>query len=35
MNHYETVFLLTPVLSDVQMKGSGKKIQSDFGGRRC
>ena len=35
MNHYETVFILTPVLSDVQMKEAVEKIQSDFGGRRC
>lgn len=29
MNHYETVFILTPVLSDVQMKEAVEKIQND------
>jgi len=29
-NHYETVFILTPVLSDVQMKETVKKIKKLF-----
>lgn len=28
MNHYETVFILTPVLSDVQMKEAVEKFKS-------
>ena len=28
MNHYETVFILTPVLSDVQMKEAVDKFKS-------
>ena len=40
MNQYETVFILTPVLSDVQMKeavdeGSGRKVQGYLDTRRC
>ena len=27
MNHYETVFILTPVLSDAQMKEAAEKIK--------
>ena len=27
MNHYETVFILTPVLSDVQMKEAVEKFE--------
>ena len=27
MNHYETVFILTPVLSDVQMKEAVDKFK--------
>ena len=34
MNQYETVFILTPVLSDNQMKGSGREIQRSFWQRR-
>ena len=30
MNQYETVFILTPVLSDVQMKEAVEKIQRRF-----
>ena len=29
MNHYETVFILTPVLSDVQMKEAVEKFKTD------
>ena len=29
MNQYETVFILTPVLSDVQMKEAVEKFKSD------
>ena len=28
MNHYEAVFILTPVLSDVQMKEAVEKFKS-------
>lgn len=28
LNHYETVFILTPVLSDVQMKEAVEKVKS-------
>ena len=28
MNHYETVFILTPVLSDVQMKEAVEKFKT-------
>ena len=28
MNHYETVFILTPVLSDAQMKEAGEKFKT-------
>ena len=37
MNQYETVFILTPVLSDVQMKeeGSGREVQSYPDKGRC
>ena len=28
MNHYETVFILTPVLSDVQMKEAVEKFKA-------
>ena len=28
MNHYETVFILTPVLSDVQMKEAVEKLKT-------
>jgi small subunit ribosomal protein S6 len=28
LNHYETVFILTPVLSDVQMKEAVEKFKS-------
>lgn len=36
MNHYETVFILTPVLSDVQMKEAVEKfakVVTDNGGK--
>ena len=42
MNQYETVFILTPVLSDAQMKeavekfkGSGREVQSNPDSGRC
>ena len=28
LNHYETVFILTPVLSDVQMKEAVEKFKA-------
>ena len=35
MNQYETVFILTPVLSDVQMKEAVEKFKSYPYSGRC
>ena len=32
LNHYETVFILTPVLSDAQMKGTADKFKNILAG---
>ncbi len=35
MNHYETVFILTPVLSDVQMKEAVEKFKTFLESNGC
>ena len=35
MNHYETVFIMTPVLSEDQVKETVKKIHILFKSKQC
>ena len=35
MNHYETVFILTPVLSDAQVKETVEAVKAELAKRNC